>query len=233
MVRPDTVPASPGRSVGEAATRAHANMRDRVYGETINHALLELFTPGRRVLDIGCGTGVWAPHLRRRGAKELIGIEISPVAAAEAGARYDRVMTQPSESIEPDDLGERFDTIIAADVIEHFVEPFDELQKWRDWSAPDGELVISTPNLRHFRVLGELILRGRFDYVDGGGVMDRTHLRWFTHRSLADALSRAGWEMVRIGEVRSGRSGRVNTLAAGRLNGLLTVQIQLVARRRR
>jgi 2-polyprenyl-3-methyl-5-hydroxy-6-metoxy-1,4-benzoquinol methylase len=208
---------------------AHAGMRDRTYGETVNHWLLELFVPGRRVLDIGCGTGAWAPYLRRGEAIELVGIEIAPAAADVARGRYDRILTTPSEELDPAALGGTFDTIIAADVIEHLVDPFAELRRWVKWCAPNGEMVISTPNLRHFRVLRDLAGRGRFDYVDEGGMMDRTHLRWFTEASLADALEEAGWRVRRWGRLSGGRSGRVNTLARGRLNGLLAPQIQVVA----
>jgi 2-polyprenyl-3-methyl-5-hydroxy-6-metoxy-1,4-benzoquinol methylase len=211
------------------ATRAHAGMRDRVYGETVNHWLLELFVPGRRVLDIGCGTGAWGPDLRARGATELVGVEIAPEAADAARRRYDRVVTTPSEELDVATLGGTFGTIIAADVIEHLVDPFDQLKRWVEWCAPRGELVISTPNLRHFRVLRDLAAHGRFDYVDGGGMMDRTHLRWFTEASLADALAVAGWRVLRWGRLSSGKSGRVNMLARGRLNGFLAPQIQVVA----
>lgn len=206
-------------------------MRGRVYGETINWRLLELFVPGPRVLDIGCGTGAWGSALRSRGARELVGVEIAPEAAGAARGLYDRVLETPSEDLDPDELGATFDTIIAADIIEHLVDPFDELRRWREWCYPGGELVISTPNLRHFRVLRELVAKGRFDYVEGGGVMDRTHLRWFTQASLAAALADAGWRVLRWGSLTTGKSGHLNSLSGGRLDGLLAPQIHLVAGR--
>lgn len=196
----------------------------------INWRLLETFTPGARVLDIGCGAGAWEPELRRRGGVTLVGVEISAEAAAAAEARYDRVVRSPSEVLDVDQLGGSFDTIIAADVIEHLVDPFTELDRWRAWCSPAGELVISTPNIRHFRVVRELVLRGRFDYVDGGGVMDRTHLRWFTQASLADALVGAGWRPQRWGNLRTGKSGSLNQLSGYRLNGFLAPQLQVVAK---
>lgn len=216
---------------GTSVACAHAGMRARVYGENINWRLLELFRPGRRVLDIGCGTGAWGPALRSRGAQVLVGVEITPEAAEAARRFYDRVLEGPSEELDLAQLGGTFDTIVAADVIEHLVDPFDELRRWAEWCSPGGELVISTPNLRHFRVLRELVARGRFDYVDGGGPMDRTHLRWFTQASLADALADAGWRALRWGCLTTGKSGRLNSLAGGRLDGLLAPQIQLVAGR--
>jgi 2-polyprenyl-3-methyl-5-hydroxy-6-metoxy-1,4-benzoquinol methylase len=209
--------------------RAHSAISERIYGETINWPLLDTFTPGARVLDIGCGTGAWGPELRRRGAVTLVGIEISAEAATAAAARYDRIVEMPSELLDVEQLGGAFDTIIAADVIEHLVDPFTELRRWREWCAPGGELVISTPNIRYFRVIRDLLIKGRFDYVDGGGVMDRTHLRWFTHASLADVLADAQWQVDRWGHLRSGKSGSLNELSGYRLNGILAPQLQLVA----
>ena len=199
------------------------------YGETINIALLELFVPGARVLDIGCGTGAWGTELRRSGARELVGVEIAPEAAAAAARIYDRVFNSATELLDVDQIGGPFDTIIAADVIEHLVDPFTELRRWREWCTTDGQLVISTPNLRYARVLWDLVGRGRFDYADRGGVMDRTHLRWFTQASLADAVRRAGWRPRRWGSLSAGKRGRLNSLSGGRLNGFLAQQIQLVA----
>ncbi len=219
------------QSAIRAESTARARLRERVYGETVNTWLLELFTPGARVIDIGCGVGAWGPALRARGARALVGIEISEKAAASATRLYDRVLCSPVEEVELDDLDGPFDTIIAADVIEHLVDPFTELRRWREWCVPGGELVISTPNLRHVRVLGDLAVKGRFDYTEGGGVMDRTHLRWFTEASLVDAIMVAGWHPLSSGRLRAGRSGRMNTLARGVLNGLLARQVQLLARR--
>jgi cyclopropane fatty-acyl-phospholipid synthase-like methyltransferase len=89
-----------------------------IYGETVNLTLLEHVDPGPRVLDIGCGAGAWSEALRARGAKHLVGVEVSPAAADLAAARYDRVLSHSVEQLSLPSVGpEIFDTIIVADVI--------------------------------------------------------------------------------------------------------------------
>jgi 2-polyprenyl-3-methyl-5-hydroxy-6-metoxy-1,4-benzoquinol methylase len=200
-----------------------------IYGENINSSLLRLFAPGHRVLDIGCGAGAWGAALKARGAQELVGIEISDTAAALAEQRYDDVHRDSVEELTLGALGaRRFDTIVAADVIEHLVDPWKELSRWREWVAPSANLVLSVPNLRYFRILVRLAVEGRFDYDDAGGLMDRTHLRWFTKKSLTDELLKAGWRPEKWGRPSGQRSLRISQLFQGRLDELLAPQLQAV-----
>jgi 2-polyprenyl-3-methyl-5-hydroxy-6-metoxy-1,4-benzoquinol methylase len=218
--------------IARSAAIAQGNMRDRVYGDTIYTALLDLFEPGRRVLDIGCGTGAWVPALRAKGAQSLVGIEFATDAADRAERVYDRIIRRPVENVELADLGgQPFDTIIAADVIEHLVDPWRELRRWTEWAAPGGQLVVSVPNVRYFKIVGSLI-QGRFDYSDAPGLMDRTHLRWFTRRSLTHDLEAAGWRPRRWGSPDSGgRHGQLNRATLGRFGEFFTYQLRVVAER--
>jgi 2-polyprenyl-3-methyl-5-hydroxy-6-metoxy-1,4-benzoquinol methylase len=201
-------------------------MRGETYGDVVNWRLLRLFAPGDAVLDIGCGTGLWADELRSRGASELTGIEIAPGAAAQASGRYDQVLRDPVEMI--DLSGRAFATVIAADVLEHLVDPWEQLARWRQWVRPGGQIVVSVPNLQSVDILKRL-LRGRFDYEDGGGMMDRTHLRWFTHSSMDKALRVAGWRPVAWGRPVDGRRAPVDRITGHRLAGFLQRQVQVVA----
>ena len=213
----------------ENASRAREAMRAKVYGETVNSGLLNLFEPRGRVLDVGCGTGAWVPALRAKGAVEMIGIEFATEAADQAALVYDRLVREPVENVELADLGGgAFDTIIVADVIEHLVDPWRELRRWAGWVVPGGQLVISVPNLRHFRVLVALA-RGRFTYADEGGVMDRTHLRWFTRQALTSDLQAAGWDPVRWGAPDGRRSRRIDRASVGYLGDFLVPQLRVLA----
>jgi 2-polyprenyl-3-methyl-5-hydroxy-6-metoxy-1,4-benzoquinol methylase len=216
-------------AVTHDAELAQQGMRGLLYGEIVNTGLLDLFRPGERVLDVGCGTGSWAPALRGKGAETIVGIEYAPAAADQAELTYDRLVREPVENVALAHLGyEPFDTIIAADVIEHLVDPWHELRRWTKWLASDGQLIISVPNLRYVRIILSLI-QGRFDYSDEGGLMDRTHLRWFTRRSLARELERAGWTVVKWGAPDGPRSRRLNRLTGGLLEDFLVPQIRAVA----
>jgi 2-polyprenyl-3-methyl-5-hydroxy-6-metoxy-1,4-benzoquinol methylase len=200
------------------------------YGQVSNFDLLRLMSPRGRVLDIGCGEGAWAPLLREGGAEQLVGVEPAPSSCAIAATRYDLALSARVEELELSDLGgEPFDVIVAADVLEHLVDPWSQLSRWRAWIRPDGELVVSVPNLRDARVVWGLVARGAFTYVDGGGLMDRTHLRWFTSSSLRADLRQAGWRPVREGGAFGPLRRRLDRLTAGRLRGYLAHQLHVVA----
>jgi 2-polyprenyl-3-methyl-5-hydroxy-6-metoxy-1,4-benzoquinol methylase len=169
--------------------------------------------------------------LRDLGVDSLVGIDVSERAMRVAQECYNHVVCSPVETVNLTDLGDtRFDTIVAADVLEHLVDPWRELQRWRDWLVPGGELVISVPNLRDLRVLMGLAIRGRFDYSDHGGVMDRTHLRWFTAASMTDELRSAGWTVERRGGNCGPWRGRLNRLTRRRFEDVLAFQLHLAAR---
>ncbi len=169
-----------------------------VYGEIHNEDVLRgLGTISGRLLDVGSGAGSWAPRLRDAGAHELVALDPSAAAIALAGKRYDAAIVGTIEDTQLADLGgEPFDVIIAADVLEHLVDPWRALDTLRSWAAPDAVLAVSVPNLRFYRLVGNLVLRGEFEY-EQLGVRDWTHLRWFTRRSLSRTLSARGWEPQR------------------------------------
>jgi 2-polyprenyl-3-methyl-5-hydroxy-6-metoxy-1,4-benzoquinol methylase len=201
----------------------------RVYS-SVNPNVLSAVA-GQRILDIGCGDGSLGAELRARGATELVGIELVEEAANKASRIFDTVVHSPVEEVDLLGLGgDTFDTLIAADVLEHLVDPWAQLSRWRDWVKPMGRLVISVPNLRHWKVLVDLAVSGRFDYEPTGGVMDITHLRWFTKRSLAEELRRTGWDAERWLRPRGGRAMGVDRLTGRVASDFLIRQLTVVAR---
>lgn len=165
------------------------------YGDTVNWDVLRgLGKIHGRLLDVGSGIGAWAPHLRSAGAQQLVALEPAAPAVEAARTRYDLVVQGTIEDAQLRDLGGRqFDVIVAADVLEHLVDPWRALRTLRAWSADGGRLAISVPNLRYYRLVGNLLFRGEFEY-EPYGVRDWTHLRWFTRRSLERMLLSSGWE---------------------------------------
>lgn len=139
-----------------------------------------------RVLELGCGTGATLDWLKRTGrAGYTAGIEIFAAAAAQARAHVDEVTCRDFEREYSPPPGERFDLVLCLDVLEHLVDPWLAIDRLvRDYLAVGGTLIVSVPNIRHHSVLLPLAFKGRWEYTNDG-LLDRTHLRFFT---LASAL---------------------------------------------
>lgn len=202
------------------------------YGGVVNADLLALIGPlSGSVLDVGCGAGAWAQALRTAGAQHLTGIEPAADAAAEARIRYDAVIVEPIEQLEAGTFGDQaFDHVLAADVLEHLVDPWRVLRTLHGWALPGATLAVSVPNARHYRLSLGLVLGGRFAYR-ASGVMDWTHLRWFTRASLDHALRLTGWTPQRWRWVTAGRSRALGSATRGASDPFLAQQIHVVARR--
>jgi 2-polyprenyl-3-methyl-5-hydroxy-6-metoxy-1,4-benzoquinol methylase len=202
-----------------------------VYGGADNEDLLRgLGTVSGRLLDLGSGVGSWAPRLRSAGARELVALDPSASAIAIAAEQYDTAVLGTIEATELQDVGgEPFDVIVAGDVLEHLVDPWQALEKLRSWSAHDGLLAVSVPNLRFYRLLGNLLLRGDFEY-ERWGVRDWTHLRWFTRNSLDHALRRSGWEPVRWVTSATPKGRLLARVSEQLANDFLRQQLTVVAK---
>ena len=165
-----------------------------VYGDTPNPDVLRgLGRLDGRLLDVGCGSGAWAPLLRSSGARTLVALEPSPAAYALVSQRYDHAVPGTLEDTDLQALGGHpFDVLIVADVLEHVLDPWAALRTLGSWAAPGARLAVSVPNLRFFKLIGNLVLRGEFEY-EPWGVRDWTHVRWYTRRSLSRMLAASGW----------------------------------------
>lgn len=147
---------------------------------------------GLKVLDLGCGGGFVGEELKRRGVAAVVhGVEIDPGAAAAAETRLDRVWVADLDGARIDFVDPPYDAVIAADVLEHVRHPERVLGEIVGLLQPGGTLVASVPNIRFVRVVAPLVLRGRFEYAESG-VLDRTHLRFFTRSSLLALLRDGG-----------------------------------------
>jgi SAM-dependent methyltransferase len=149
----------------------------------------------RHLLDVGCGSGGASGALKGRlPALHVTGIERDEGAATRAKARLDRVVVGDADRVlERLALdGQKFDAFLFADVLEHLQDPVGALGRARELARPGATLVASVPNAGHLSLVRDLIL-GRFDPVPAG-LVDAGHLRWFTRRSLHEALEEAGWK---------------------------------------
>jgi len=151
---------------------------------------------GSRVLDVGCDTGRLGEILRREKACDVHGIERDPGAAAEAAQRLNSVHVGAADSDEAFAKFNDFDVVLFLDVLEHLYDPWAVLRGALGALRSGGAVIAVVPNIAHVSVVRRLLL-GRFDY-EKHGMMDQTHLRWFTRRSFARAFSEAGFGDVAI-----------------------------------
>jgi 2-polyprenyl-3-methyl-5-hydroxy-6-metoxy-1,4-benzoquinol methylase len=165
------------------------------YYANVRHEMVPFLPPEySRVLEVGCGEGVFAPLLTR--PCEKWGVEMDPVSAERARQTMDRVLVGTYEEVAPG-LPERFfDLVVCNDVIEHMADPETFLTAVRTRMAPGGHIVASIPNMRHWEVLWQLLVRKDWKYVREG-IMDRTHLRFFTERSIRRLFEEGGFTIVR------------------------------------
>lgn len=140
----------------------------------------------RRLLDIGCGCGDTGALLKHsRAGLWIEGITFNPLEADKAAAVLDRVHMLDIERDLPSDLG-AFDCLIFSHVLEHVRHPAEVLERFLPHLAADGTLVIAVPNIVEWRTRLRL-LRGDFAYAEDG-ILDRTHLRFFTFDTLEREL---------------------------------------------
>ena len=136
----------------------------------------------RSVLDIGCGAGRLGKAIKARQQAEVVGIELNEDAAEAARTRIDQVFVGDVEAMDLPFPPGRFDAIVCGDILEHLREPDRVLRRAKDWLEPDGTLVASIPNVRHHSVVRS-VLEGNWTY-ESAGLLDRTHLRFFTRREI-------------------------------------------------
>ena len=144
------------------------------------------------VLDVGCGIGLTGRQLRERGkAKVVFGVEKNPEAAQKAEAVLDQVWVGDVEETELPFSANSLDCILLGDVLEHLADLWQTLKKLSGLVKGGGAVVASIPNVRYWRIVRDLLLRGRWEYTDEG-ILDRTHLRFFTRRSITELFKGAG-----------------------------------------
>jgi SAM-dependent methyltransferase len=153
--------------------------------------------PGSRVLELGPATGYMSRALVGRGCN-VVGIEFDPGMAERAAEVCERVIVGDLDQLDLDaELGEdRFDAIVSADVVEHLKDPLGALRRLHPFLKEGGRLAISIPNVAHGSVRLAL-LSGRFEYRDWG-LLDSTHLRFFTRETFERLLDQAGFDLLEL-----------------------------------
>ena len=153
-----------------------------------------------RALEIGCGVGNTLLMLKKAGLVRWAGgVEIVSAPAAKAREQLDQVWEGNAEildleaDIEPGSL----DLVILMDVLEHLVDPWKMINRIMPWLSVNGIIIANVPNVRNKNIVRKLVLGGRWDYEDDG-LMDRTHLRWFTRATMRELMECSGLTVTEI-----------------------------------
>lgn len=165
--------------------------------EGSHYRQIQMVGTGKRVVDFGCYTGVVARALAERGCT-VTGIELDPVAAEKAREVCERVVVGDLDRMDLAEAleGSAYDVGLFGDIIEHLKDPVRVLSQFRAHLAPGGFIVVSVPNVAHATVRLSL-LKGEFNY-ENTGILDDTHLRYFTRKSIGDFIEACGYVVDRL-----------------------------------
>ena len=168
------------------------------YYSNVNVDLLNRIpATSKRVLEIGCGSGRMGQAFKSRNpSSQYFGVEVFDIVAQEASAVLDGVVCADIENdlTIPLKLAPGFDTLVFGDVLEHLRDPWRVLRELRQYIEPGGWCIACIPNVAHWSVISGL-LEGKWTYEDAG-LLDRTHLRFFTLDSASEMFRTAGWSTI-------------------------------------
>lgn len=181
------------------------------------------------VLEIGCGAGGTLRWLKQSGRSvHTCGIELMPQAAAQAREHVDELLEGDADEVVRKMIyeGRQFNLILCLDVLEHLVDPWGMMLMLQKLLAPTGIVIASIPNVRNIDAVLPLVFRGRWDYTEEG-ILDKTHIRFFTRESALSLMSTGRLEVFRcIPRMPHPQSKRavLNRITLGRLSDFLAVQ---------
>lgn len=186
----------------------------------------------KNILEIGCGKGDFGALLKQQIGTAVTGIELFPSAALEARSKLDSVIEGDIETDEINLPPNQYDCLIFNDVLEHLRDPWTALAKLSKSLKPGGYVVASLPNMRHYEVFKDLLINMDWHYQDWG-VLDRTHLRFFTFKTGRELFEQCGFRVLRLEGIRGTpfpwKFGAFNILMGGRLDDMRYMQFAIQA----
>jgi 2-polyprenyl-3-methyl-5-hydroxy-6-metoxy-1,4-benzoquinol methylase len=209
--------------------------KNKVYFETARKEILPILPLySENVLEVGCGTGntlIWLKEISRCG--NTYGIELFESAAAIAKGRVDHVLVADIEHAKLDYPKNYFDLIMCLDVLEHLVDPWKTLSRLVEHLKPGGTVIASIPNVRHARNLLSLLFMGKWEYKEQG-LLDKTHLRFFTKKSACQLMQTDGLEITGLiyNDLKTSLKVRIlNYITLNMARDFLTMQYIIASRK--
>lgn len=186
----------------------------------------------KKILDVGCGVGLFAEKLKEQNQAEAWGVEFDARAGAEAKNKLDKVLIGDIMILIAELPDNYFDCIIFNDLLEHLADPFALLKQIKTKLSPQGVIVCSLPNVRYLPNLFNLLIKKQWAYEDQG-VLDKTHLRFFTAKSIAQMFKQLDYQIIKlqgINPITSWKFKLINILTLGFLSDTKFLQFACVAR---
>ncbi|MDZ4677554.1 MAG: class I SAM-dependent methyltransferase [Oligoflexia bacterium] len=200
------------------------------YFESRRDDLIAMIPPGcKKILDVGCGAAEGWKNFKG----EVSGIELNSEAAEKARKNIKEVVVGDIENTKLPFSEASFDCIVFADVLEHLYDPWGILLKFRPYLKAGGHILISIPNIRHYRILRSLIFKGEFTYQDSG-ILDIDHIRFFTRKEVSQMVNRTGFEIESLQRkiMASSKYSVLNSLLFGAFTDFLTGQFYVLAKKK-
>ena len=208
----------------------YATKPESYFSGTRRH-LIDLMPSGpNKVLELGCARGNTLLVAKETGkAAEIVGIDI--MQPEPSHGLLDCYIQNNSDEIVIDFPSGYFDIIICADVLEHFVNPWRALQQLQNYLKPGGLVIASLPNIRFYKTVLGILLGGDFRYADDGGILDKTHLRFFCKRNMRDLFREAGLQVMGFRYKMAFLYRIFTILSFGLTEGLWVKQYTIVSRK--
>jgi 2-polyprenyl-3-methyl-5-hydroxy-6-metoxy-1,4-benzoquinol methylase len=202
------------------------------YYKSVRKDVFPLLSPRpSRILDIGCAEGWTAAYLKEQGFCDWVG-GLEPVAEIKTADRLDLALTCPLETALDQNLLPQVDTILCLDVLEHLVDPWMAVRRLADLLPKGGSLIASIPNIRHYKLVLNLLFKGNFRYQPYG-ILDSTHLRFFTRETAVELLEQAGLKVTLVQPQPALKPWKnkwiINKLLGGRMTDLYPIIFHLRA----
>lgn len=162
--------------------------------EALNQSVfLKIPSATKRLLDIGCGSGALGKIVGQEIGCEVVGVTFSEAEAALASENLDQVIVQDLNDFDPNSLG-LFDCVICSHVLEHLYQPQSLLEQIHKILLPQATVIVALPNVLYWKQRLQF-LRGSFKYTEGG-LMDRTHFRFFDWKTAHQLIQESGYKVL-------------------------------------
>lgn len=178
------------------------NSKDSSYYKHVREDLITLLpkNPFQKVFEIGSGGGNTIIEIKSRGlASEVVGCDLFElINSQQKNPLIDKFIIANLETENISLNVEYFDVIIAGDVLEHLTDPWEVVNKLTPFLKSGGHFIISVPNIRQFSIMYKIFFKGDFDYNPEGGVLDKTHLRFFCKKNVQGLLNKQEYNIISV-----------------------------------